>query len=220
MQFESVDNTLLSHLLVFLFLCNLFQLILALYRANAEETLKRVIVHISVKGIIDMIMTANNQQLTSTHNGTRESEDVPLVVTLTSSPSISRLRLSANFHPTENVAPSSSTTTSLSQSAKSDGGRLREVTPSFAPPLGSINKKKDKKMLRILQPIPQREVSYQLREATVSLLTDLYVLSLSLSFYILTSVRLFVFQCIVPRLTLFLQTVHRRMYSHLFLIYT
>jgi hypothetical protein len=79
----------------------------------------------------------------------------------------------------------------------SGGSVLKEVAPSLTFPHEPTNKKKDKKMLRILPPTPQREVSSQLRETTVSLLTDLYVCTHTHSLSLSTLASVCLSQCIL-----------------------
>jgi hypothetical protein len=150
---------------------------LGLYRANAEGTLKQVVTHISVRGIIELIVSTNNANVSW-----REGDDTPLTVAVTSSPSTSRLRLSSSLlHTVENNKTSSSV------GSLSDDTRER---PSLARHLSQLiphlHKSKHKKgeLSTIEQVATHREVSYQIRETTIALLTDLYVVSITIIFFV------------------------------------
>lgn len=147
------------------------QIILSLYKVNAPATLKQIIPHLSVKGIIDFILTSNSPPMlctyrskyshVDTHRVPATADEVPAV---RNSPGPSR---QSPVKPILGLARQLSLLWPQRATSPSKYDKFSKVPPinvNVAPGSPSRNK--------------NREVSFQIREVSVALLTDLYVLPL------------------------------------------
>ncbi len=145
------------------------QIILSLYKVNAPATLKQIIPHLSVKGIIDFILTSNTPPMLckcsakyrhkyTDHVPPATTDEVPAV---RNSPGPSR---QSPVKPILGLARQLSLLWPQRATSPSKYDKFSKVPPinvNVAPGSPSRNK--------------NREVSFQIREVSVALLTDLYV---------------------------------------------